>query len=36
MHRQRDPPDQIAATLDLPLQEIDCLLKVHHIVLSKL
>jgi len=36
MHRQRDPPDQIAATLDLPLQQIDFLLKVHRIVLANL
>ena len=36
MHRQRDPPEQIAAALDLPLQVIDFLLKVHRIVLSNL
>jgi hypothetical protein len=34
MHRQGDPPDQIATALDLPLQEVDLLLKVHRIVLS--
>jgi hypothetical protein len=34
MHRQGDPPDQIAAALDLPRQEVDLLLKVHRIVLA--
>jgi hypothetical protein len=36
MHRQGDPPDQIAAALDLPRQEVDLLLKVHRIVLTNL
>lgn len=36
MHRRGDPPDRIAAALDLPLQEVDLLLKVHRIVLSNL
>jgi hypothetical protein len=33
MHRRGESPAQIAAALDLPLQEIDLLLKVHRIVL---
>jgi len=36
MHRRGDPPDQIAALLELPLQEVDLLLKVHRIVLSNI
>jgi hypothetical protein len=36
MHRQGDPPDRIAATLEVPLQEVDLLLKVHRIVIGKL
>jgi hypothetical protein len=36
MHRRGDPPDQIAALLDVPLQEVDLLLKVHRIVLKNL
>jgi septal ring factor EnvC (AmiA/AmiB activator) len=34
MHRRGDPPDQIAALLELPLQEVVLLLKVQSIVLS--
>jgi len=33
MHRRGEPPAQIAATLELPLQEVELLLKVHRIVL---
>lgn len=36
MHRRGDPPDRIAAALDIPLQEVDLLLKVHRIVISNL
>ena len=36
MHRRGVSPSQIATALDLPLQEIDLLLKVHRIVLSNL
>lgn len=36
MYRRGDPPDQIAAFLELPLQEVDLLLKVHRIVLSNI
>jgi hypothetical protein len=36
MHRKGDPPDRIAAALEVPLQEVDLLLKVHRIVLSNL
>lgn len=36
MHRRGDPLDRIAATLDIPLQEVDLLLKVHRIVISNL
>jgi len=36
MHRRGDQPDQIAAVLDIPRQEVDLLLKVHHIVLDNL
>ena len=34
MHRRGDSPDQIAATLQIPLQEVDLLIKVHRIVLG--
>jgi hypothetical protein len=33
MRRRGESPAQIAASLDLPLQEVDLLLKVHRIVL---
>ena len=33
LHRRGDRPDQIAAALELPRQEVDLLLKVHAIVL---
>ena len=36
MHRRGDPPEQIAALLDIPFQEVDLLLKVHRIVLKSL
>jgi type II secretory pathway pseudopilin PulG len=34
MYRKGDPPDRIAAALEVPLQEVDLLVKVHRIVLS--
>jgi hypothetical protein len=34
MHRKGDPPGRIAAALEVPLQEVDLLIKVHRIVLS--
>ena len=34
MHRRGDPSDQIAAALDIPLQEVDLLMKVHKIVIG--
>jgi hypothetical protein len=34
MYRNGDAPDRIAAALDVPLQEVDLLVKVHRIVLS--
>jgi hypothetical protein len=36
MHRRGDPPDRIAAALDIPIQEVDLLLKVHRIVISNI
>jgi hypothetical protein len=36
MHRRGDPPDRIAAALEIPLQEVDLLLKVHRIVISNI
>ena len=36
MHRRGDSAEQIAATLEVPLQEVDLLLKVHRIVLRNL
>ncbi|HMD70421.1 MAG TPA: hypothetical protein VKF41_03720 [Bryobacteraceae bacterium] len=36
MHRRGDPPEQIAAALELPRQEVDLLLKVHSIVISSI
>jgi len=36
MHRRGEPPDQIAAALDIPLQEVDLLLKVHRVVIRNL
>ena len=35
MHRRGQSPEQIAASLALPLTEIDLLIKVHQIVLEK-
>jgi hypothetical protein len=34
MHRRGDSPDLIAATLEIPLQEVDLLIKVNRIVLA--
>ena len=34
LHRQGEAPDRIAAALELPRQEVELLLKVHHIVLA--
>jgi hypothetical protein len=34
MHRRGDTPEQIAAALEIPLQELELLLKVHRIVIS--
>ena len=34
MHRRGEPPSRIAAALDIPLQEVDLLLKVHRIVIG--
>jgi hypothetical protein len=36
MHRKGDPQDQIAATLGVPLQEVELLIKVHGIVINNL
>jgi hypothetical protein len=36
LHRRGDPPEAIAASLGLPVQEVDLLIKVHRIVLSSL
>jgi hypothetical protein len=36
MDRRGDPPDRIAAALDIPLQEVDLLLKVHRIVIANI
>jgi len=36
MHRRGDPPDQIATVLQIPLQEVDLLLKVQRIVISNI
>ena len=34
MGRRGDTPEQVAAALAVPLQEVDLLVKVHRIVLS--
>jgi DNA-binding NarL/FixJ family response regulator len=34
MHRRGESPEQIAIALEIPLQEVDLLIKVHRIVLS--
>ena len=34
MHRRGETPAQIASSLEIPLQEVELLLKVHRIVLS--
>ena len=36
MHRRGDSPEQIATVLEVPLQEVELLLKVHRIVLSNI
>ena len=36
MHRRGDPPEQIAAFLEVPLQEVDLLVKVQRIVLTNI
>lgn len=36
MHRRGESPEQIAAVLEIPLQQVDLLLKVHRIVLSNI
>lgn len=36
MHRRGESPAQISAALELPLQEVHLLLKVHHIVLQNI
>ena len=36
MHRRGQPPEQIAASLGLPLTEVHLLIKVHQIVLEQL
>jgi hypothetical protein len=36
MHRRGDAPEQIAGALEIPLQEVDLLLKVHRIVIGSI
>jgi hypothetical protein len=36
MHRRGEPPEQIAASLDIPQAEVDLLLKTHRIVMSNI
>jgi len=36
MHRRGDPPEQIATSLNLPLEEVRLLIKVHQIVMSSI
>jgi hypothetical protein len=36
LHRHGNPPAQIASMLDIPLQQVELLLKVHQIVISNL
>jgi hypothetical protein len=36
MFRKGEPPERIAMTLEVPLQEVDLLLKVQHIIASDL
>ena len=36
MHRRGEAPPQIASALELPLQEVDLLIKVHRIVLRNI
>jgi hypothetical protein len=36
MHRKGDAPEQISTALEVPLQEVDLLLKVQRIVLGNL
>jgi len=36
MHRNGDAPDRIAVALEIPLQEVELLIKVHRIVIASL
>jgi hypothetical protein len=36
MHRRGNPPERIAAALQVPLQEVDLLLKVQRIIAGNL
>jgi hypothetical protein len=36
MHRRGETPEQIAAALDIPLAEVDLLLKAHRLVMSNI
>jgi len=36
MHRRGDPSDQIASILEVPRQEVDLLIKVHRIIISRI
>jgi hypothetical protein len=36
MHRRGDPPEQIAAALDIPRQQVELLLKVHRMVIARI
>jgi hypothetical protein len=36
MHRRGEPPQKIAAALEIPRQELELLLKVHRIVMSNI
>ncbi len=36
MHRRGEAPEQIATALDVPLQEVDLLIKVHRLVISNI
>jgi hypothetical protein len=36
LHRKGSSPEHIAATVEVPRQEVDLLLKVHEIVLNNL
>jgi hypothetical protein len=34
LHRKGDPPDRIASLLEVPLQEVELLIKIHRIVIK--